>query len=240
MNSWWSAGVDYIKPFTLQHLVYIAIVLAVLAAMIVFRNKLKPNAKKITAVVLTVSILQQILLYSWYVFETGYDVSDSLPLHLCRITGLLGVYFLITKNTKVLDLIFYFSLFAYGSFLYPQRIYPITHSMGLSFLISHMITLLLPYYGSKITNWRPTLRGVVKTYLVFVVYFFFVYFFNPLVDGNYFYLKYRPFFGSWPDLAYLPAVLAVTLIGFFAAFGVVNYFGGRAGRSSVDGDKLSM
>ncbi|CAM3677861.1 TIGR02206 family membrane protein [Cohnella lubricantis] len=222
MNSWWSAEVDYIQPFSMQHLVYIAIVLAVLAALVICRGKLRAQSSKITAVVLTVAILQQMMLYSWYAAETGFNMNDSLPLHICRITTLLGIYFLITKNTIVLDVIFYFGLFAYGSFLYPQRIYPITHSQGLSYLLSHMLVILLPYYGYKITGWRPTLKGVIRTYGLFVVYFFFVYFLNPLIDGNYFYLKYRPFFGGWPDLAYVPATLAVTLVGFLLAFAVVR------------------
>ena len=77
------------------------------------------------------------------------------------------------------------------------------------------ITILLPYYmmiayGLQIKKGdRNTAFGWFTTYLAFV------YFFNPLVDGNFFYLKYRPVFARWPDYVYLPAALAVTYLGFW-------------------------
>jgi hypothetical protein len=45
-----------------------------------------------------------------------------------------------------------------------------------------------------------------------------VYFLNPIIDGNYFYLKYRPFFKEWPESIYIPFVVIGTLIGFYTGF----------------------
>lgn len=150
-------------------------------------------------------------LYSWYAFETGFDLSEALPLQICRISTLLGIIFLITKNTKVLEIVFYFGLFAYGSFFYTSRIHPIYHVMGISFVINYTLTVLLPYFGYIAYQWSQKFKGFLKAYAYFLVYFFFVYFLNPLIDGNYFYLKYRPFFSNWPDYIYVPAVLIVVL-----------------------------
>ena len=148
----------------------------------------------------------------------GFDVSESLPLHISRVSTLLGIVYLMTKNEKVLNVLFYFGLFAYGSFFYPQRVYPIYHAIGISFFINHAITILLPIFAAIAYDWRPHLRGVFKAYGWFLVYFVFVYFLNPLIDGNYFYLKYRPFFGSLPDSVYVPLVLIATLGIFFLGY----------------------
>src|SRR5699024_7027974 len=115
-----------------------------------------------------------------------------LPIHICRISTLLGIWFLITKNTKVLEIMFYFGLFVYGSFFYPSRIYPIDHVIGISFVVNHTITILLPYFGYIAYQWRPSFKGFVKAYSLFLLYFVFVYILNPFINGNYFYLKYRP------------------------------------------------
>ncbi|WP_163969329.1 YwaF family protein [Oceanobacillus halotolerans] len=222
MNQFWSEDVGFISPFDLQHLFYIAIVVALLLLLHTNRDNVRKNGRRIGIGILIVSLSQQIMLYSWYGLETGFDIGESLPLHISRVTSLLGIYFLLTRNEKVLDIIFYFSLFAYGSFLYPQRVYPITHIIGISFLVNHAITILLPYYGYIAYRWRPNRKGFVRAYTIFLTYFFFVYFLNPLIDGNYFYLKYRPFFSEWPDYLYVPSVLIVTLVGFYAAYRVVT------------------
>ncbi|MFD1851681.1 TIGR02206 family membrane protein [Oceanobacillus bengalensis] len=220
--SWWSEDTAYIQILSIDHIIYLFILAISLAVLILYRNKVKRNRKQIAACFLILSILQQILLYSWYIFETGFDVSESLPLQICRISTLLGIWFLVTKNIKVLEIMFYFGLFAYGSFLYPSRIHPVYHVMGISFVVNHVITILLPYFGYIAYQWRPKFKGFLKAYLLFLVYFAFVYVLNPFIDGNYFYLKYRPFFNEWPNYIYVPVVLIVVFIGFYLAFVVVR------------------
>lgn len=108
-------------------------------------------------------------------------------------------------------------------FFYPQRIYPVYHVIGISYLINHVITILIPYFGFTAYQWRPQFLGFIKAYGYFLVYFTFVYFLNPLIDGNYFYLKYRPFFQDWPEYIYVPCLLLVVLIGFYFAYLIVNF-----------------
>lgn len=221
-NSWWSMHAPFIRPFDGNHLLYIGIVVLLFIILFRFREQMKSRAKTVGYIILAVSVLQQIFLYSWYMIEMGFDVSESLPLHISRITSLLGIYYLITNNRKVMDVIFFFSLFAYGSFLYPQRIYEITHVIGISYLVNHAITILLPYYAYFAYGYRPTFQSFKRAYVVFFFYFWFVYFLNPLIGGNYFYLKYRPFFREWPDYLYVPTVLIAVLFGFYFAYRIVK------------------
>lgn len=225
MISWWSEDAEFIRPFDINHFIYIAIVVMLLVVLFTKRRKIKEHSTAISVTILVIAILQQILLYSWYALETGFNIAESLPLHISRITSLLCIYFLITKNLKVMDIIFYFSLFAYASFLYPQRIYPFYHVIGISYLVSHAVTILIPYFAYIAYGWRPSWKGVIRTYLIFVVYFFFVYFLNPLIDGNYFYLKYRPFLNDWSDFLYNTGTLIVVLLAFIIVHFVVKKIG---------------
>ncbi|WP_404450630.1 TIGR02206 family membrane protein [Virgibacillus necropolis] len=232
MISWWSEEANFVSPFGLHHFIYISIVVVALAALLLNRGQVRAKASGIGTIILLVSIIQQIVLYSWYFIETGFNISESLPLHICRISSLLGIYFLLTKNTKALDIMFFFGLYAYGSFLYPQRIYPVDHVIGISFVINHAVTILLPYFGYIAYNWRPKFKGLLRAYFFFVLYIAFVYILNPLIDGNYFYLKYRPFFREWPDSIYIAGVLFVTFCGYLIAYAVVNSF--AKGKNKVD------
>ena len=202
----------------MDHLIYLLLFTAALASLILNRDRIRANRKWYGYGTLVLSILQQVLLYSWYFLEMGFDLSESLPLHICRIASLLGIWYLLTKRSKVMDTMFYFGLYAYGSFLYPQRIYPVYHVIGISFIINHIITILLPWFAFIAYDWRPDFRGLIRSSVWFLIYFTFVYFLNPLIDGNYFYLKYRPFFQDWPDIIYVPFVLAFTLCSFAVAY----------------------
>ena len=216
--NFWSQNVPYIRVFDFHHNLYIGLMLLLLILLVKFNEEIIRKQKQIRLLILFILIVQQVALYSWYIFETGFDIGESLPLHISRISSILCLIYLLTTNKKVMDVLFYFGLYAYGSFLYPSRVYPFYHLMGLSFFINHAITILLPIVAIIISDWRPSLSALFKAYGWFLLYFTFVYFLNPLIDGNYFYLKYRPFLGHLPDSQYIPIVLFVTLILFVIGY----------------------
>lgn len=227
MVKWFSEDTPYIEIFGFHHIIYMLILLTSLILLITFRKQIKKHRETFSIIFLVISVLQQIMLYNWYVLETDFNLNDALPFHICRIATLLGIVFLITKNLHVLEIAFYFGLFAYGSFIYPSRIHPVYHVMGISFVINHTLTILLPYFAYIAYNWRPKLKGMFRAYGYFLIYFIFVYLFNPLVDGNYFYLKYRPFLENLPEYIYVPGNLIVVFIGFYLANLVVRLIGNR-------------
>lgn len=233
MNPFWSEHAPYIQLFGVNHLLYIGIMLLSLFLLIRYRDKVRKHSETVRKMILVLSIAQQILLYSWYIFETGFDISESLPLHISRISSLLGIYYLFTKNPKVMNTLFYFGLYAYGSFLVPSRVYTIYHAIGISFLVNHVITILLPLFASIAYDWRPTLKSLFISFGYFLIYFIFVYFLNPLINGNYFYLKHRPFLQELPGYIYHPAALIATFLLF-----CVGYFAYRAVEKKVTGKNL--
>ena len=124
---------DYITLFNLDHIIYVIGLIIIGAALFIKRDTVKEHRRKITVVILIVSIFQQILLYSSYYFILDFDLGESLPLQISRVNTILGIIFLITGNDKVFRVLALFGLFAYLSFLYPSRVYGITHPIGWSF-----------------------------------------------------------------------------------------------------------
>lgn len=187
-----SIDAPFISAFSLAHFLYLSAFFAILTFILTNQELLVANHVLIARGLLAISIGQQIMLYSWYYFETGFDVKQALPLHICRISTLLGIVYLLTGNAVVMNVLFYFGLYAYFSFFMPSRINKIYHVSGLSYFINHVITILLPYYAHFTTGWLPTMPGLCLSLVFFVVFYVLAYFVNQHVDGNYFYMKNRP------------------------------------------------
>src|SRR5699024_6074598 len=207
---------DYITLFNLDHIIYIIGLIIIGAALFIKKDAVQEHRGTITVVILIVSIFQQILLYSSYYFILDFDLGESLPLQISRVNTILGIIFLITKNDKVFRVLALFGLFAWLSFLYPSRVYGITHPIGWSFFINHVVTLLLPFYGIIAYNMKIKTMDSLKVFPWFVLYVAVAYFVNMLTDGNYFYLKHKPIFAGLHDVFYIPISLLFTYALFAA------------------------
>ena len=207
---------DYITLFNLDHIIYIIGLIVIGAALFIKKDAVNEHRRTITVVILIVSIIQQILLYSSYYFILDFDLGESLPLQISRVNTILGIIFLITKNDKVFRVLALFGLFAWLSFLYPSRVYGITHPIGWSFFINHVVTLLLPFYGIIAYNMKIKTMDSLKVFPWFVLYVAVAYFVNMLTDGNYFYLKHKPIFADLHDVFYIPISLLFTYVLFAA------------------------
>ena len=198
---------EYIPLFGIDHILYICILM--ISALWMYKEKkfIKKYEKGFTVILFIVSLVQQILLYGSYFILFEFDLGESLPLHISRINSILIMAFLLTKNRKLYAVICYFSLFAWLTFLYPSRVYGITHPIGISFIINHVITLLFPYYARAAYSVELKKGDKSFAYKWFLLYLFIVSIINPLVDGNYFYFKYKPIFPEMANYIFIPLVL---------------------------------
>ena len=138
-----------------DHLMYIALLVLTAALLIGRRRWVRDHARQVRIGVLITSVVQQTLMYGVYV-ATGWGWAEVLPLHISRVSALLCVVYLVTGSKRLMDVLFYFSLWAWFSFSYPQSISPITNLFGWSFLINHVITLLMPVLAWVTSDWRPS------------------------------------------------------------------------------------
>lgn len=206
---------DYISLFSLDHWIYI-LILAIFAIILFnFNRNIKHYRDWLTPTILIISIAQQILLYGTYIATGNFTLGDSLPLHISRINTILGIIFLITKDKRLFPLIFYFSGFAWLSFAVPTEVQHITHPLGISFLTNHVITLLLPYYAIFAFDMKLDKKDKFFSVIFLAIYVIFVYFLNPLIDGNYFYLTRKPIFPATSDIIYVPASIVLSFVIFY-------------------------
>lgn len=214
-----------------DHLVYVVGLVVVAAALFLGRRWVREHATLVRRVVLGVLVAQQLTLYGFYA-ATGWSWAESLPLHISRVSALLAVVYLATASHRVMTILFYFGLWAWASFSYPQNIQPVDNILGWSFFINHAVTLLMPAFAWITTDWRPTRRGLWHALGWFLLYVVVAVVANRLTGGNYFYQREKPLL---PDLSG-PAYLALSMAGTFALFWI-GYAVSRlvAARTSVPG-----
>ncbi len=211
-----------------DHLVYATLLVLVATGLVAGRRFVRAHERRVRRVLVGVVVLQQLTLYGFYA-TAGWDWGESLPLHLSRISALLGLVWLLTRERRVMDVLFFFGLYAWGSFSYPMLIQPVTNVLGWSFWVNHTVTLLLPAYAWITTGWRPTTRALWWAWGWFLAYLSLALVVNRLTGGNYFYLRDRPFFGDLPLALYLPVAVTATLALFWLGYAVARLVGERTG-----------
>lgn len=205
---------EYVTLFSGDHILFVLGLSLFGFLLFYFRHSIKQNRETVTKWILFVSLLQQILLYSSYFFLTEFDISESLPMHISRISTILGIIYLFNKNEKLIKILFYFSLYAWISFIYPSQIQSFFHPLGVSFFVNHTVTLLLPFYAMIAYDARITPKDKNMAFRWFLLFLGSAYCVNILVDGNYFYLVDKPIFASTPDFIYIPGVVVFAYLLF--------------------------
>lgn len=230
-------GMDapYVRPYSIEHILYLVVCAAIIFLFIRNRRGIRAQRDKVGRVFLAILLFQQVvLLYGWYAVATGYDLSVSLPFHICRMASLLTIVFLLSKKMVFMDVVCYFSIFALISFFYPMNVYHFAHVSGLSYMVNHLLTVLVPIFAVVAYDWRPTWRSYRNAAVGFTAYFAIAVAVNALVPGgNYFYQTDRPFLRSMPQWQFSALSYLVTLAGFALVPLVYGLFAKRAQSKQV-------
>lgn len=218
MNFWNDVPFENrVALFGLQHLMYVVSVVLIVVLFILFLDKVKSNLPFIRKIMIVISLIQITALYSWSFIELGFSLEAGLPIHLCRLGSFIGLYFLITEDTRVFHALYYMSAFALVAIFYPVNVHPIyTHIIGWSYQISHLMIVLVWIMGVCVYGYRPSFNVMNKAILVFLLVTLLVWQFNYFVgDGEYLYLRgdvNRPFFKEMNDLLWIGFTMVLSYI----------------------------
>lgn len=103
---------DFIELFSLDHIFFIYLMVLLFTTIFTYKRELREDRDVIYRFLFVASVVQQICLYGWYYLATDFDLTQALPMEISRITTLLNSIYLATKKEKILDVNFYFSIFA--------------------------------------------------------------------------------------------------------------------------------
>lgn len=203
MNWFWDEEVPHIVAGGISHIIYIIVLITAFSIIYRRRRRFKDHLPRIYFIFAVLGIIHQLMITSWYIFETGYDLTNALPLHICRVVVWFIILQSFVKRVWLTDAIFFFGLYAYGSFALPTAIHPPFHFVGWTFVLLHSIIIIYMFVIHWATGWIPTFKGALRTFGLFLIYFAVILMVNALVEGNYFYLHDRPFLHDMVDGPYM-------------------------------------
>lgn len=226
--------------FSTPHIAAIVIILVFCSALILCRNKLQHETIGYRfAVALAVIIsVQQLLLYVWYTYAGEWSISWTLPIQLCDISIFLSVPVLITKNRYLSELLYFWGLGGATQAILTPDIgnYTFPHFLFYQFFVSHGLIVISCLFMIFVYHFRPTLKSVIRAFVITNLYAAAIIPVNALTGGNYLFLRYKPqggsimeLLGPWPwYILWLEAVALIIFLLLYLPFA----FKGAGGKSA--------
>ena len=150
--------------------------------------------------------------------------TESLPLHLCRLSSLLCAAMLAFGSYRLFEVAYFWVMGgSVAALLTPDLAHGFPHLLYFTFFIGHGLVVFSVLFAVAGYGFRPRLQSIVFAAAVTAVYMLLMVIVNALLDANYLYLRAKPpgpsiydYLGPWPWYVVWAAFL---LIGAFAATG---------------------
>ncbi len=161
LEHFYSENAPYVDVLSWPHIAYLLFCGVVIFHFVRSHKSIREHREKVGKIMLGIILFQQIfLMYGWYLLTASNLLKNALPLEMCRISTLLTIVFLITKDNRFMDVIFYFSIYALASLFCPKNVYHFLHVNGLSYMINHLMTVLTPHFWCHCLRLEAQLEGL--------------------------------------------------------------------------------
>jgi hypothetical integral membrane protein (TIGR02206 family) len=193
--------------FGTQHLIALLIIFSLAFAVFYFRDTLKSPKyfDKVRYILAAIILLQEVSLHIYRISFGLWDITTSLPLHLCSFGVLTSAYLLISNNKNVTKYIYLIAML--GAFMavatpavennvsFPHyRFIQTFVSHGLIFVNYLFILVVMDH--EKVITYKSLYYNFISLVVLAVV----LYGFNTLTGSNYMYLMGKPGEGTAFDL----------------------------------------
>lgn len=218
-DSYWKA--DYTsfdqKQFSTAHIISLIIIVFLIYLIYILKDKLKDIKKEkiYSSIIGAILILNQISLYYWYIDNNKLSLRECLPLYLCRLSLILCILMITTKNRKIFDIVYFWGLGGAGTALlfHDTSIFSFPHYIFIQFFISHGGILISIFFMIFVHNYAPSLNSLKRTLKWTIIYFIITIPTNYLINSNYSYLRCKPDFPLLNPLSNNPFVYVPLFIG---------------------------
>lgn len=216
--------------YSLQHL--IPVLLCIVLVVLVFKYRVQirnlKNEKYIRYTFIAILILSEISIALWRGLTGTYNITHTLPLHLCSFSALMIEIVMITKSRKIMDYIYYISIGgAFIAMVYPDLRFSFTQFRYLEFFIFHIVIVVSIFYMVFVHRLIPSKSALWKSFISVHVLAIPIVIFNSIVGGSYWMLVHtsvpllKQLFGPWPQYIIGLEILLFVLFGINY---VITYF----------------
>lgn len=216
--------------FGSDHLWVILIHIIVGTGMIIAARRTKENPRTVW---IDTSVKWSIIIVLWGLFiamrlyrmwDGSFALNKHLPLHLCGFSSALIPLLLIRPNPGLYQLMWYWGIGgATQSLLTPTVQEGFPNFYFFEFFMTHSFIIIGVVYAMVNFGYRPTIKGMFRTYAVTVLLLVPVGLINKWLGSNYLFVAHKPesaslldFMGPWPW--YLLPLSLVALIIFYLSY----------------------
>jgi len=206
------------EEFSLNHLIPILSIIIGVYLIFHFRKQLREYKyeKWVRYGIAIFVLLLEVSFQIWQMAYGTWDFAESLPLHLCRLTSYIGMYIMFSKNTKVFEIEYFWSLAGVVSILFPDILHGPDRYRYYHFMLSHILFFYMYMYMLFVLDFRLTFRSFKKSFVaLFIVAVFLIIPINNIFNMNYMYLLNpgdTPFTIFWGSSYFLYLVGCIGLV----------------------------
>lgn len=202
--------------FSFSHILILIVAILGTSLIIIFKDFIKEN-RKISLIIkygiILTLLMQQIVLYLWYLFS-GYNIlEEGLPLYNSRIAIIATALGLLLGNNSFKTLACYWGIFSSVLALIYPGVDPFSfpHYTEISYFIGHIVLAWGVAYIFAIEGFKYTKLNLKQILIFTNVYHLIVLIFNMILGSNYCYLNRTPIgLGKdWPEFIYVFVIMSV-------------------------------
>jgi len=237
MNNFFSYNhnpLNQFEPFSLNHIIPLLLIIIGVYLIFRFREKLgNPKYEKTIRYSIAIfAIFLEVSFQSWQMYHGVWDLADSLPLHLCRLTSYLGIIAMLTKSNNIFEIAYFWSLGGVVSIMFPDILDGPDRFRYYHFVVYHILFFYMYMYMLFVLKFELNFKSFKKSYLILLAFVLIVIIpVNNIFDMNYMYLLFpadTPFtiFGEHGYFLYIIGCLSLTtviMILWYLPIHVYNY-----------------
>lgn len=185
-----SIGKNNFVVFGMIHL--FLLISAFLVSVIIVR--VKKESRLFEIFIGSILLVQQLILYTWYIGGNYNFLKEGLPLFHCRISIIMLIVGLILKSDFMAKMGSYWGIFGSTSALIFPGLDPFSfpHITQISYFIGHIFLLWGSVYLLFVKNIGMSKYEFKKVLIITNVYHMIIFAFDNIIGANYAYMKSSP------------------------------------------------
>jgi len=221
---------EVMNPFSAEWWTCISLVLGLIAIALALPKYFDWARSRNYPIILGGILLANLIIENGYAMSLGvWNHKQNLPLHLCGLSGIMGILLLFRFNNAIAQIFYYFGLTgSVHSLLTPEFDLGMQGYFYYGYFISHGGLLLVCLYMIVHQGFEPDKGSWLKTFAIIQVFVLVIGTYDFLTNSNYMYLASPPvvdnplIMGDWPW--YILVFEALALIHFFAFYKLFRIF----------------
>lgn len=177
----------YFDKMHIQSLVFY-IVFSIIFLMIPRFIKYK-NIRKFEIFFGIFAILSKLVDSLYRIYFEHHIPNDTLPLHLCNVSLLLGGIYLITRKNIIFNITYFYFFGAIIAVILPGIPIYETKLYVYMFMHTHFLEIIIVFYGYIYNSENITKKGLIYSIIIYIILVILSYFFNLRYHTNYMFIN---------------------------------------------------